>query len=105
MSARRENLHTKVSDEICSQRIRCPFSVHNVLVRSDIEAKLLETLSSVLSVCSINNPTSTYPAEGFQSALGVIYLLDPSLGLVEATLEVSLERLKPRVEFDDACHR
>ena len=50
-------MHTEVPDEILSERIGRPFSVHDVFVRQNIEAKPLETLNSMLSLCFINHRT------------------------------------------------
>lgn len=103
---------TEISNEKRLGRIRSPFSIDNVAIFVDVEAKLLGSLynhaelSVDPSLAAMRNSATashlTYPRKFLQSTFSIVYRLHPFLGRRISTLQALLKWRQPWIELHNA---
>lgn len=92
---------TEVANEVCAHSVWCPFSVDNVPIGADIEAKVLIALSKVSEQSSMVH-VHTHPGELVEATFCFVDLVHPLMRLSISSLQGVLERIQPWVELEDA---
>jgi len=93
----------EVTDEVGTQGIGRPFTVHNVAVVDYIEAVLLVSLRQQLAVFLKGLVEDACPRKFLETTFCVLYRLQPLLSFCVAAAKGGLEWVKIGVELAHAC--